>query len=86
MANSFALAAAEDPPGTATKALAKDLVTKQQELLAIPLLDRMLVAQPADPEAVSLLADIYEKLGCGKLASAVKATAKKPATKKGVKS
>jgi tetratricopeptide (TPR) repeat protein len=78
MANSFAVAAAEEPPGTATKALAKDLVTKQQELLAIPLLDRMLVAQPADPEAVSLLADIYDKLGCGKLASAVK--------KKGVKS
>jgi hypothetical protein len=81
LAATFAKAAEDGPASATAMQLARNLVLNKQELLAIPVLDRVLAAQPGHKDASKLLADLYDALGCKKLASAVRPKPA-PATKK----
>jgi tetratricopeptide (TPR) repeat protein len=72
LAAMFLKAAEDGPLSSTTIDLAKNLIANHQEMLAIPLLDRILVAKPGHPEATKLLADLYDGLGCPKLAAALR--------------
>jgi hypothetical protein len=84
LAASFAQAAKDGPASASAVELAETLVRTKQELLAIPVLDRILAASPGKTEAGKLLADVYDGLGAPKLAAQVrpKAAPKKPAGSK----
>src|SRR6185503_18713570 len=84
LAATFAKAAKDGPASSTAMDLARNLIQNKQELLAIPVLDRVLAAQPGHKDAGKLLADLYDALGCPKLASAVrpKPAPAKPAPKK----
>jgi len=49
-------------------ALARRLMTAGQQVLAIPVLDRALAAQPGSQDARALMAQAYRELGCDALA------------------
>jgi len=59
---------AVEPLSAEAMTLARNLVTSEQYLLAIPVLDRALKASPANADAKSLLAKSYRELGCPRLA------------------
>src|SRR6185503_9726343 len=85
LAATFAKAAKDGPASSTAMDLARNLIQNKQELLAIPVLDRVLAAQPGHKDAGKLLADLYDALGCPKLASAArpKPAPKKPASPAG---
>jgi tetratricopeptide (TPR) repeat protein len=68
LANAFVRAGKAGASSSEAMTLARNLVTSEQYLLAIPVLDRALKASPANADAKSLLAKSYRELGCPRLA------------------
>ena len=68
LASQFVQAAATGPASKDAMALARTLMTSQQYVLAIPVLDRAAHAAPGNTEARSLLKNAYGQLGCPALA------------------
>ena len=68
LASQFVRAATTGPASKDAMALARTLMTSQQYVLAIPVLDRAAHAAPGNTEARSLLKNAYGQLGCPALA------------------
>src|SRR5262249_27354515 len=70
LANAFAVTATAGPGSPPAMSLAHRLVDSKQLLLAIPVLDRAVKANPKLTEAQTMLAKVFSDLGCAKLAPA----------------
>jgi tetratricopeptide (TPR) repeat protein len=68
LANAFARAGKAGAGSTEAMTLARSLVSSQQYLFAIPVLDRALQAQSKNADAKTMLGDTYRALGCPALA------------------
>jgi Flp pilus assembly protein TadD len=68
LANSFARAGTAGAASKDAMALAKSLMDSKQFLLAIPVLDRAILARPKNTEAKTMLKTAYRELGCASLA------------------
>jgi tetratricopeptide (TPR) repeat protein len=68
LAHAFALAGNKGATSEQAQSLARRLVKDKQLVLAIPVLDRALKADPKLTEMKGLLASVYGSLGCEKLA------------------
>jgi predicted Zn-dependent protease len=68
LAYQYWLAAKQGPGSVHALSLGRQLVTSQQLVIAIPLLDRAVKANPKNEEAKQLLAKLYADLGAPGLA------------------
>jgi Tfp pilus assembly protein PilF len=68
LANAFALAGTAGPASPVAMSLAHRLVDARQLVLAIPVLDRAVQADPKQSEAKTMLAKVFTDLGCPRLA------------------
>ncbi len=69
LANAFARAGSAGASSEEAMTLARSLVTSEQFVFAIPVLDRAIQASPKDAEAKTLLKTAYRGLGCEALAN-----------------
>lgn len=82
LANAFAVTATAGPASPASMSLAHRLIDGKQLVLAIPVLDRAIQANPKLTDARPMLAKVYTDLGCpalGKPFASAKPDAKAPA-------
>ena len=82
LANAFAVTAIAGPGSAAAMSLAHRLIDGKQLVLAIPVLDRAIQANPKLADAKPMLAKVYTDLGCEPLG---KPFATAPAVKPGTK-
>jgi len=68
LANAFAVAGSAGPASPTAMSLAHRLVDGKQLVLAIPVLDRAVQADPKLTEAKTMLAKVFTDLGCDELA------------------
>lgn len=68
LANAFSRAGKAGPASDEAMALARQLISAQQYVFAIPVLDRAIQASPGNAEAKTMLKSTYKELGCEGLA------------------